>query len=84
MDVEWTYGYDLARATGLQSGTLYPILARLHDRGQLIARWEEEHERSSPEGPRRHLYRLSDEGRELAREVRRVTPTVRLRPREAL
>lgn len=25
-----TYGYDLSRATSLKSGTLYPILQRLH------------------------------------------------------
>ena len=23
---EWKYGYDLSKATGLKSGTLYPIL----------------------------------------------------------
>src|SRR2546425_970117 len=29
----WRHGYDLARETGLKSGTLYPILGRLADRG---------------------------------------------------
>ena len=29
---DWRHGYDLARETGLKSGTLYPILVRLADR----------------------------------------------------
>jgi len=59
----WSYGYDLARATGLRSGTLYPMLTRLAKRGLLESSWEAE----PPEGrPRRHLYRLSAKGAELA------------------
>ena len=56
---DWRHGYDLARQTGLKSGTLYPILVRLADRGLMEARWEE----GRPAGrPPRHLYRLSSEG----------------------
>ena len=29
----WRHGYDLARETGLKSGTLYPILVRLAGTG---------------------------------------------------
>jgi len=59
----WQHGYDLAKATGLKSGTLYPILIRLAERGFVEARWEAE----QPVGrPRRHLYRLSAEGRATA------------------
>jgi PadR family transcriptional regulator len=55
----WRHGYDIARETGLKSGTLYPILIRLADRGWLEACWEDE----QPAGrPRRHLYRLTSEG----------------------
>ena len=55
----WRHGYDLARETGLKSGTLYPILARLADRGVVDATWEAE----QPAGrPRRHLYRLTSDG----------------------
>jgi len=38
---DWRHGYDLAKQTGLKSGTLYPILVRLADRGLVEARWEE-------------------------------------------
>ena len=31
----WRYGYDLGKETGLKSGSLYPILIRLADRGLL-------------------------------------------------
>jgi DNA-binding PadR family transcriptional regulator len=59
----WRYGYDLGAETGLKAGSLYPILARLADRGLLEATWEE----SPPPGrPARHLYRLTPQGRELA------------------
>jgi PadR family transcriptional regulator PadR len=65
---QWRYGYDISRETGLASGTLYPILGRLTDRGLLSTRWEQD----PPEGrPRRHLYRLTAEGAERAREVLR-------------
>ncbi len=50
------YGFELARATGLASGTLYPILMRLEERGLLTARWE------FSEGRPRHVYRLTAEG----------------------
>jgi DNA-binding PadR family transcriptional regulator len=53
----WRHGYDLSQETGLASGTLYPILARLEARGVVAARWEE----------RRHVYRLTGEGIRFAR-----------------
>jgi PadR family transcriptional regulator PadR len=55
----WRHGYALAGQTGLKSGTLYPILIRLADRGLVEARWQEE---PTPGRPRRHLYRLTDAG----------------------
>ena len=56
---QWRHGYGIARDTGLKSGTLYPVLIRLADRGLVEACWEDE----QPAGrPRRHLYRLTPEG----------------------
>ncbi len=60
---EWSYGYPLSKASGVASGTLYPILARLTERGLLEARWELEPPRGRPP---RHLYRLTQSGRALA------------------
>jgi PadR family transcriptional regulator len=62
----WTHGYDLARATGLKSGSLYPILARLADQGLLEAQWEQVIVLGRPP---RHLYRLTPTGRAAVRDM---------------
>jgi DNA-binding PadR family transcriptional regulator len=59
----WRYGYELAAEVGLRSGSLYPILARLSDRGLLQARWDAA---TLPGRPPRHLYRLTARGVEFA------------------
>ena len=56
---QWRHGYELAKQTGLKSGTLYPILIRLADRGLMEAHWQDEPQLGRP---RRHLYRLTPEG----------------------
>jgi PadR family transcriptional regulator, regulatory protein PadR len=56
---QWQHGYALAKQTGLKSGTLYPILIRLADRGLVEACWQDE---PQPGRPRRHLYRLTAAG----------------------
>lgn len=63
---KWTYGYALSKETGLKSGTLYPILMRLHDQGFLEDGWRDSGE---PGRPPRHIYRLTPQGVDLAREV---------------
>lgn len=81
----WRYGYDLGLETGLAAGSLYPILMRLGDRGQLEARWEPS---SQPSRPARHLYRLTAAGLALAAAAAaaapvRAVPGARLRPQLA-
>lgn len=77
----WRHGYDLCQQTGLRAGSMYPILMRLADRGFLDTTWESE----VPAGrPPRHLYRLTQAGVDIARELREeraVKAAVRLRPR---
>jgi DNA-binding PadR family transcriptional regulator len=60
----WRYGYDLSRVTGLKSGTLYPILMRLAGRGWLETRWEVVENGKPP----RHMYRLTPDGLQFAKE----------------
>jgi len=55
----WRHGYELSLETGLKSGTLYPTLIRLGDRGLLESRWEPSVE---PGRPPRHMYRLTPAG----------------------
>ena len=61
---DWRHGYDLARSTGLRSGTLYPLLIRLEAQGHLEAEWQPP---AAAGRPPRHAYRLTEAGRELAR-----------------
>jgi len=56
----WQYGLELARTTGLKSGTLYPILVRLAERGLLESCWLEP---ERPGRPPRHAYRITAAGR---------------------
>jgi PadR family transcriptional regulator len=56
----WRYGYDLTTEVHLKSGSLYPILVRLADRGLLETSWEP----GLGSRPPRHLYRLTLTGRE--------------------
>jgi DNA-binding PadR family transcriptional regulator len=72
---QWQHGYALASSTRLKSGTLYPILIRLADRGLVEACWQDE---PQPGRPRRHLYRLTADGmvtatRALAAQAARQT-----------
>lgn len=60
---EWQHGLAIARATQLQSGTLYPLVMRLADNGYLEARWKPS---DLPGRPPRHEYRLTVAGRALA------------------
>ena len=61
----WQHGYELSKATGLKSGTLYPILIRLSDLSFLDSRWKDA---ERPGRPPRHVYRLTAKGVVLARE----------------
>jgi len=54
----WRYGYELCKATGLKSGTLYPTLARLADQGLIETQWRE----GEPGRPARHAFRLTAGG----------------------
>jgi DNA-binding PadR family transcriptional regulator len=60
----WQHGYALMKQTGLQSGTLYPILMRLCDQGLLEAEWREADQTGKPP---RHAYRLTSAGLAFAR-----------------
>jgi DNA-binding PadR family transcriptional regulator len=58
------YGYDLMKAASLQSGTLYPLLARLEQQKLVTSAWETPQQ----EGQRpRKYYRLTSEGIQVAR-----------------
>lgn len=55
------YGLELTEQTGLKSGTLYPVLARLEGAGWVVSAWEEADPRDVGR-PRRRYYQLSGLG----------------------
>lgn len=60
------YGLELSAATGLPSGTVHPILARLESLGWVESAWEEI-DTQKVGRPRRRYYRITDRGLALAR-----------------
>ncbi len=61
----WRHGYDLSAETDLKSGTLYPVLMRLSERGFLDSKWEPS---EMPGRPPRRMYRLTGKGVTFARD----------------
>jgi DNA-binding PadR family transcriptional regulator len=67
------YGLELSRATGLASGSIYPILARLERVGWLEGGWEEI-DRHKAGRPPRYYYRLTETGEQAAHaQLDRIT-----------
>ena len=71
----WRHGYDMMKAAGLASGTLYPLLMRLRDAGLVEAQWQEP---ALPGRPPRHAYRITAAGIEAAAEARRQESSKRV------
>ena len=66
---EQRYGLDLCEATGLPSGTIYPIMARLERIKWVESDWEDPEAHIAQGRPRRRYYRLTREGAEAAAEA---------------
>jgi PadR family transcriptional regulator PadR len=83
------YGFDVIDATGLASGTVYPILRRLEGENLVTASWEDAEIAHEEQRPPRRYYELTAEGKavlEAARARHRMPRTIasrgarRLRP----
>lgn len=75
----WLYGLEIAAATGLKSGSLYPILIRLAERGLLESQWLEP---GQPGRPPRHAYRITAAGKAALRAATAARSA--LSPKESL
>ena len=53
------HGFDIMDATGLPSGTVYPILRRLDAEGYVRSRWEKEGVARREQRPPRRYYELT-------------------------
>lgn len=72
------YGLEICDKAGYQSGTVYPLLARLEKCGWLESRWEQEPSvkdgSSALARPRRRYYRFSADGAAAARDLLAASP----------
>ena len=79
------YGLELARAAGLPSGTVHPILARLEGLGWVTSRWEDVDPVEAGRPPRRYYRLTSLGGRESrARLARSARPRMALEGKPVL
>lgn len=60
------YGYDLSRRSGVRSGVMYPILARLLAAGWVEDGWEDAETAHTQQRPPRRYYTLTEQGRDAA------------------
>jgi PadR family transcriptional regulator PadR len=86
------HGFDIMDATGLPSGTVYPILRRLDREGLLTSAWERQAAAQRAQRPPRRYYQITAAGEAmLAEAVERYrildqavsTTTRRLKPSRA-
>jgi len=68
------HGFDLLDETGLESGTVYPILRRLERAGLVRSRWEAVQRARSEGRPPRRYYELTGAGAEALEEGLRLHP----------
>jgi PadR family transcriptional regulator len=67
---EIRHGFDIMDATGLPSGTVYPVLGRLERDGYVRARWESpETAQEEKRPPRRYYWVTASGARALARSI---------------
>ena len=69
------HGFDIIDATGLRSGTVYPLLRRLEDAGMVKSSWEPVAVACSSNRPPRKYYRLTIASDSLVRSARERFPT---------
>ena len=56
------YGLEIVKASGLEPGTIYPILQRLRGAGWVTDRWEDPEPAHTEGRPPRRYYQLTTEG----------------------
>jgi len=82
------HGFDIMDATGLPSGTVYPILRRLDAEGCVRSRWEKDGLARKQQRPPRRYYELTRDGLERLEAARARFPILgalpaRAKPRRA-
>ena len=68
------HGFDILDATGLPSGTVYPILRRLEQDGVATSRWESSKDAQAEQRPPRRYYTLTRDGQGMVEDARARFP----------
>jgi len=68
------HGFDIIDASGLKSGTVYPLLRRLEEAGLLRARWEAVADARDAQRPPRRYYQLTGAGAQALRDANERYP----------
>jgi PadR family transcriptional regulator, regulatory protein PadR len=63
------HGFDIMDATGLPSGTVYPILRRLDREGYLKSAWETQAAAQREQRPARRYYEITGAGEAMLTEA---------------
>jgi DNA-binding PadR family transcriptional regulator len=63
------HGFDIMDASGLASGTVYPILRRLEDEGMVRSRWEAASTARDEQRPPRRYYTITGAGSSALRDA---------------
>ena len=74
------HGFDILDATGLPSGTVYPILRRLEQDGDARSRWEAAKRAQDEQRPPRRYYELTRDGQARLDEARARFPILNALP----
>jgi len=74
------HGFDILDATGLPSGTVYPILRRLEHDGFARSRWESAKAAQQEQRPPRRYYELTPDGLARVAEARARFPFLSAAP----
>ena len=84
------HGFDIMDATGLPSGTVYPILRRLDREGHLASAWEKASVANREQRPPRRYYSITAAGEAMLAEaleryhlLQDAVPRARMRPSRA-
>jgi PadR family transcriptional regulator PadR len=72
----YRYGFDISDATGLPSGTVYPVLRRLEDAGLLRSQWESAEIARAEQRPPRRYYTVTGSGAQSVRDAIDRYPTL--------
>lgn len=74
LDEGISHGFDIAEATGLRGGTVYPILRRLAEAGLVVSSWEPAAIGRREGRPSRKYYRLRTAARSVVEEAHERFP----------